>query len=187
MSTLASDDAGTGAGTLSREAAYAAIAGCCAIIAGAIHALVAPAHFAESWYAGTFFVALAVGQVALAMALRWRLPVFVLVSAVLGHLAVMVLYVVSRTIDLPFVPLHINGQHLSHLPAVRGIGNGVPVYTGSRVEPVGVADMVCLTAELGLVVALLCLLPGRARRGLTTLMLLLGLTGIAARVLGLLQ
>src|SRR3954451_4526133 len=129
MSTLTSEEAGTGAESLSRDAAYAAVAGCCAIVAGAIHAFVAPAHFAESWYAGTFFVVLAAAQVALAMALRWRLPVFVLVSAVLGHLGVLALYVVSRTRDLPFVPVHINGQHVNHLPAVRGIGNGVPVYT----------------------------------------------------------
>src|SRR3954453_1850846 len=169
------------------ERACASVAGVCALLAGAIHAMVAPSHFAEAWQAGTFFVVLAVGQLVLAMALRWAPPPVVIVGTVCVHVSVIALYVASRTVDLPFVPAHDAGHHISHLPVAGGIGNGIPIYPGSRTEPVGVLDLVCLVAELVLVGLLTAMAPPRARRGLTNLMLLVGATGLLLRVLGVLS
>ena len=44
------------------------------VMAGAIHLLVAPAHFAEAWYAGVFFVAVGLGQLLLSVLLTRQLP-----------------------------------------------------------------------------------------------------------------
>ena len=64
-------------------------------------------------------------------------------------------------------------------------GNGVPIFPGSRIEPVGVLDMACLLAELGLLAALVGLLPQKARRLTTNALMVLGLMALAARLSGL--
>ncbi|WP_457204999.1 hypothetical protein [Nocardioides sp. P5_C9_2] len=141
-----------------------------AATAGAIHLVVVPEHWGVSAPMSAFFIALGVGQLLLAAGLRWRLPDAVLVVVIMGHLAVMGLYVASRSVDLPFVPPHDAAHEMEHLPVPRGVGNGIPLYPGSRVEPVGMLDLVCLAAELVLVVSLAALLPPRLRSVVTTVM-----------------
>jgi len=109
----------------------------------------------------------------------------VLTTVIVGHLAVIGLYVASRTVDLPFIPPHDVGHDVEHLPVAGGVGNGVPVYPGSRVEPVGVLDVFCLVAELVLVAMLAGLLPARWRNGVTTAMVAVGLLALVARGVGL--
>jgi hypothetical protein len=164
-----------------RQEVYGAVAAGCAIVAGVIHAAVAPAHYAESWWAGSFFVVVAVAQVALALALRWTLPVVVLVGALVGHLGVVLLYVASRTVELPFVAPHDAGHAVPHLPVAGGVGNGIPIYPGTRVEPVGALDIACLVAELVLMLMLAGLLPHRARMVVTTVMMLAGALVLVGR------
>jgi hypothetical protein len=167
--------------------AWAAVAGACAIVAGVSHLSLAPAHLAEGWYLGAFFAGTGVAQLGLAVALRWPLPAWVLQAAVAGHLALIALYVASRTTELPFVPPHDPAHAVDRLPVPGGVGEGVPVFPGSRIEEVAAVDLVCLVAELTLVVALTALLPGRARARLATLMAALGLLALAARTTGLLS
>ena len=105
-----------------------------------------------------------------------------LTAVVVGHLAVMGLYVASRTADLPFVPPHDAAHEVNH-PVPGGVGNGLPIYPGSRMEPVGVLDVACLDRELVLVV--MVGLPSRWRTGVTSAMLGVGVLAVVARGIGL--
>jgi hypothetical protein len=74
------------------------------IVAGSIHAIVAPAHLAEAWTHGAFFVALASFQLA------WGVAIYVSPSAggfrigAAVSLAVIGVWVVSRTLGAPLGP-----------------------------------------------------------------------------------
>ena len=173
------DDAG-----VSHEEVYVVVAAVCAMLAGAIHLAVVPQHWGASWQISAFFIVLGMGQLGLGAALRWRLPPAVLAGVVFGHLAVMGLYVASRTVDLPFVPAHGPAQAAGHLPVPGGIGSGVPVYPGSRIEPVGVLDLMALVAELVLVAMIVGLLPSRWRNAVTSAMVGLGVLAVVARGIG---
>lgn len=162
------------------------IASSCAALAGGIHLAVVPEHLTESWLMTVFFLVVGLAQLGLAVALRWQLPAALLAAAVVAHLGVIALYVASRTVDLPFVPPHGPGHDIEHLPVAGGIGNGVPIYPGSRIEPVGVLDVACLIAELVLVALLTGMLPPKWRRLMTSSMLALGMFAIIARGSGLL-
>jgi hypothetical protein len=160
------------------------VAAGCVAAAGAIHLVVAPEHFEEALRLGLFFVVLGVAQLGFAVALRASLRAWVITAAVLAHLAVIVLYIATRTVDLPFVPVH---DHVTHLPIARTVGNGVPVFPGSRIEEVGTLDLLCLGAELAAVVLLVGLLPRRIGTALTNLMLGLGLLALLLRGVGVLS
>jgi hypothetical protein len=170
----------------SHEEVYVVVAALCAMLAGAIHLAVVPQHWGVSWQISTFFLVLGLGQLGLGAALRWRLHPAVLTAVVAGHLAVMGLYVASRTVDLPFVPPHDAAHEVPHLPVAGGVGNGLPIYPGTRIEPVGLLDVACLIAELVLVAMIVGLLPARWRNAVTTAMVGLGLLAVAARGIGLL-
>lgn len=167
-----------------RELVYRGLAAVCVAVAGVIHLWVAAEHFGEALRLGLFFVVLGVAQLGFAVALRAALQTRVVVAAVLAHLAVITLYVATRTVDLPFVPVH---DHVTHLPIARTIGNGVPVFPGSRIEEVATLDLVCLGAELGAVVLLVALLPQPVGRRITNLMLGLGLLALLLRGVGVLS
>lgn len=153
-----------------------------AALAGVAHLLVVPGHWATSPLMSAFFVAVGTAQLVLVVLLRWRLPHAVIVGVIVGHLAIMGMYVASRTVDLPFVPPHDRAHAMEHLPVPRAVGDGIPVYPGSRVEPVGVLDLVCLVAELILVVSLAALLPPRLRSVVTTVMATAAVLAVLWRV-----
>ncbi|ROR90243.1 hypothetical protein [Nocardioides aurantiacus] len=166
---------------------YRLVAAGCAIIAGAIHALVVPEHMAESVYAGAFFVVVAVGQFSLALVLRQIPDPRVLVAAVAGTLAVVVLYVVSSTVGLPFLPVHDHAAHAGeHLPVAGAVGDGTPVYPTSGIEPVGPLALICLGAELVLIAMLVGLLNGPRRQVVLNVLLGTGVLALGARAAGLL-
>jgi hypothetical protein len=167
-----------------RERVYRGLAALCVAVAGLIHLWVAPEHFAEALRLGLLFLVLGVAQLGFAVALRAALHAWVLTGAVLAHLAVVVLYVATRTVDLPFVPVH---DHVEHLPVARTVGNGVPIFPGSRIEEVGTLDLVCLGAELAAVGLLVALLPRRIGKVMTNLMLGLGLLALLLRGVGVLS
>lgn len=157
-----------------------------AVLAAGIHAAVVPEHLQESLLVGGFFVAVALGQFGLAAALRRPPPVLVVVGAIWAHVGLIALYVASRTVDLPFLPAHHGGSNIEHLPVAGGHGNGIPAYPGSRIEPVGALDLICLAAELVLVGALIGLLPARLRTRTTTALMILGVLAVLGRAAGLL-
>ncbi len=128
---------------------------------------------------------MALGQLGLAAALQRRPPVLVVVGAIWAHVALIALYVASRTVDLPFLPPHHGATSIEHLPVAGGRGNGIPAYPGSRIEPVGVLDLLCLGAEIVLVAALLGLLPARLRSRSASVMVGLGALAVLARAVGL--
>ena len=170
-------------GESNSEAQTLAAAGC-ALVAGGIHLAVIPEHLAESWPMSVFFLVVGLAQLGLAAALRWQLPAFLVAAVIAAHLGVIALYVASRTVDLPFVPPHGSGHNIDHLPVAGGVGNGIPVYPGSRIEPVGVLDVTCLIAELVLVAILAGMLPPRWRALMTSVMLALGVLAIVWRGTG---
>jgi hypothetical protein len=89
-------------GRPTRIAAWLAASGL--IGAAAIHAIVAPEHFAEALSYGLFFVLSALLQVAAAV-LVVRAPTRPLLEVVVGgSLAILVLWAVTRTSGLPFGP-----------------------------------------------------------------------------------
>jgi hypothetical protein len=156
-----------------------------AVLAAGIHAAVVPEHLQESLLIGGFFVVVALGQFALTAALRRRPPVLVVVGAIWAHVGLIALYVASRIVDLPFLPAHHGASSIEHLPVAGGHGNGVPAYPGSRIEPVGALDLICLGAELVLIGALLGLLPARLRGRTTSALMVLGVLAVLARAAGL--
>ncbi len=131
-------------------------------VAGDIHALLIEAHLREWWAYGWFFVAAAIGQGAFAFLILLRQPAWLLLVAIVGNLAILGMYVLSRTNGPPL------GPHA-----------GVP----ERVEAL---DVVCTAAELGVVVACLALLPRRLARGTTTVLAVAGIALWTARLTGVL-
>ncbi|OLE37010.1 MAG: hypothetical protein AUG48_05710 [Actinobacteria bacterium 13_1_20CM_3_68_9] len=74
------------------------------IVAGAIHAVVAPSHFRGAWTYGTFFGALAVFQLAWGVWIYARpSPLGFRIGAAVS-LAVIGVWIVSRTTGMPFGP-----------------------------------------------------------------------------------
>jgi hypothetical protein len=118
---------------------YAAAA--LSLLAALIHLRVMPEHFEEWWGYGTFFLVCAVAQGLYApILLRWPgRPILLL--GVAGNLAVVILWLVTRTTGIPLF-----GPH------------------AGEVEEAGALDLICTLAEVGILVGLGAL----AMRGLTT-------------------
>lgn len=120
-----------------RVRGFAAVAASLALADGLLHLLAAPDHLGEWWGSGYFFIVVAIGQVLFALLLfsePRRGRTFYLVGLV-GTLAIVVLYVVTRTVGIPWL----------------GPGAG-------EVEPVGLLDVPTKATELLLAGALLALL-----------------------------
>ena len=132
------------------------------LVAALIHLWVVPEHLEEWLGHGAFFLVVALAQgLGAVLLLRWpKQPVFLV--GILGNLAIIALYVVSRTSGLPF------GAH-----------SGVA-------EEAGVLDMSATAAELGLVIALVTLLQGSHRSRVMNALLFLGALAWASRLLGVL-
>lgn len=168
MTTLA--DRGVGRPDLldgSRVVTLTRVARVAALAAGGTHLVVAPQHLVEAPVIGALFLALGLGQVALALAFRAVRGVRALLAVVGVHLVVISLYVATRTVELPFMPAH---DGVPHLPVAGGVGDGIPTYPGARIEAVGPLDLIALVAELVLVGTVVALLPDRVRTTVTTLM-----------------
>ena len=108
---------------------YAAAA--LSLLAALIHLWVTPEHFEEWWGYGAFFLIAALAQALYAPLLVRRPNGTVLVLGIAGNLAIVLLYLLTRTLGIPFF-----GPE------------------AGEVEGVGVADACATASELGLVVAL---------------------------------
>ena len=118
---------------LSRPVLYAAAA--LSLVAALIHLWVMPEHFREWWGYGAFFLASAVAQVLyVPLLLRWPGRTILLLG-VGGNLAIVSLYLLTRTVGIPLF-----GPH------------------AGEVEGAGFMDLCATTSELGIVAALGALL-----------------------------
>ena len=105
------------------------------LVAALIHLWVTPEHFEEWWGYGAFFLMAALAQVLyVPLLLRWPNRM-VLLLGIAGNLAIVSLYLLTRTLGIPFF----------------GPGAG-------EAEGVGFADVCATTSELGIIVALGALL-----------------------------
>jgi hypothetical protein len=111
------------------------------LLAALIHLRVMPEHFEVWWGYGTFFLVCAIAQgLYVPILLRWPgRPVLLL--GVAGNLAVVILWLVTRTAGIPLV-----GPH------------------AGDVEEIGALDLTCTIGEVGIVAALGALVM----RGLAT-------------------
>lgn len=105
-------------------------------VAGVIHAYYMPEHF-EMWVGyGIFFLVVTVCQVLLSLVLLAFRPVprLVIWAGILGNAAIIAMWIVARTVGLPYGPM-----------------------TG-EVEEIGVLDLTSKIAELTVIVCLIVLL-----------------------------
>lgn len=99
------------------------LAGSLAIVAGAAHGGLTPAHMAEWWGYGAFFLAATVAQVILGLALLLdafeedRLRRSMYVAGLVGSALIVLMYVVSRTIGVPFA-----GPERGEIEALDALG-----------------------------------------------------------------
>lgn len=116
----------------------ALVAAVLSVGAAAIHAVVVPAHLSEDLLYGVFFAVVAGAQGSWAVVTVLQPHPRVLLAGLVGNLAVVSLWLVTRTA-------------------------GIPVGAGARrTEPLGLLDTSCGALELGVVVC--CALVLRSRR-----------------------
>jgi len=132
------------------------------LAAAGMHLWVLEAHLQEWWAYGAFFLAAALGQAAFAVLILRATPPWLLLTGIAGNLAIVAMYVLSRTNGPPL------GPH------------------AGRPEAAGLLDVACTVAELGVIVALLGLLPARLAQRTGTLFALIGIGLWAARFWGML-
>jgi hypothetical protein len=148
---------------LSQVGAALYVAAALSLVAALIHLWMVPEHVWLWWGYGAFFLATALAQGLFGVALL-RCPVAPLaVAGICGNLAVLLLYVFTRTSGVPY------GPH------------------AGKVEEAGILDMTATLTEMGLVVVLVTLLSGAYRRTMINALLLLGAAVWALRLLGVLS
>ena len=134
MTTLSFENVSHRRALVSADGFILHLAAIFSIVASLVHLWMAPAHLAEWWGYGAFFLAAAAAQGLFGLALlRWPAR-WLLLAGIVGNLALVSFYAVTRTVGIPFF-----GPH------------------AGMVEEVGVPDLVATGAELGLVVALVML------------------------------
>ena len=152
----------TGTGVSERGRAAVGAAGL-SLVAVLIHLWVAPGYAWIWWGYGAFFLATAFAQGLIGISvLRWP-SAPVAAAGIFANLAVVLLYVYTRTSGVPY------GPH------------------AGKAEDAGLLDMTATVAEMGLVVVLVTLLDGAYRRAAINGLLLIGAAVWALRLLGVLS
>jgi hypothetical protein len=127
-------------------------------LAGLLHLWVTPEHFEEWWGYGAFFLGATAAQILYApIVLLWATRI-VLLAGIAGNLAIVVLYLLTRTVGIP----------------VLGPEAG-------EVEGFGFVDVCATVSELGIAVALgVALLwnATRERRRTIVLIVAIGLVSV---------
>lgn len=141
-----------------RPARAAVTAAGISLVAAWVHLAYMPSHFREWWAEGAFFLAVGAFQAVLAVLLLRRPRTWFLLAGIAGNLAVIGMYVLSRTAGAPL------GPH-AHVP-----------------EDAGTIDLATTAGEVFLVGLLLGLLDGATRRRTANLLLALGLLLWALRL-----
>jgi hypothetical protein len=144
----------------SPRTAAPAVAAALSLLVAWVHLAYAASHLRQWWAYGAFFVAAGAGQALFApLVLRRPVP-WVALTGIAGNVAIVGLYVVTRTAGPPL------GPH-AHVP-----------------EPAGAIDLATTAAEVVLIAVLLTLLGVRARRVVVNLLLAGGLLLWALRLGG---
>ncbi len=156
----------TGAEEGAKRTIYAAAA--LSLVAALVHLWATPGHLEEWWGYGAFMLGAALAQGAFVAALFSFRPESGLaqrfyVAAIAGNLAIVLLYLATRTVGIPFF-----GPH------------------AGEVESPGLLDMSSTVAEMRVIIALVTLLGGRLRGGIVTVLLVVGAGIWALRLTGLL-
>ncbi len=144
-------------------------------VAAMAHLVAVPDHLRWWPASGYAFVVIGALQATLAILLLRTTSTNVILAGLVGNVAVVLLYLVSRTVGLPFspgVPLH-GAQPLPGMPRIPD---------GDKA--VGPLDLLALLAELGTIVVLLGHLPRRARSREADSLLWCGLAIWSLAVLG---
>jgi len=122
------------------------------LVAAIVHLWATPEHFEEWWGYGAFFLVSAVAQAAYAAVLLSRPSQKLLVAGIAGNSAIVLLYLVTRTLGIPLF----------------GPEAGV-------VDEVGAIDVLATASEAALVVGLGAMLLWRLPRGDRAVALVLAL------------
>jgi hypothetical protein len=138
-----------------------------AAAAGLAHAISVRVHL-QWWFAsGVFFIAMAVAQLGLAVALYLqRTSTRVLLGGIVSNVVVVCVYVASRLTALPGQPVFTGSHHGSLTP-------GRP-FLPPTPEGVGAFDLFALFVEVVLIGMLAGMLPARLRSRVTTGLMLVG-------------
>ena len=161
-------------------------------VAAYIHIKVIPEHLQEWLPAGLFFIAISALQAALVVSLLRRPGLPTLLASIWSSVAIILVYLWSRTIGIPFMPEHADHaaqEHAGH--AVGGHGNGVPIFPESSsphgVESVGSLDLAALGAEMLVIALVVSVLPTRAQGRVSNVLLVLGAALLVLRAVGVLN
>jgi hypothetical protein len=127
--------------------------------AAGIHLAVMGDHFNETWYHGSFFAGIAWLQLAWAVAIVMKPSRKVLLAGIVGNVVVAEVWLVSRTVGIPFGP------------------------NSGASEPAAFADILATVLEVGIVLGSLVLLrPGLTDRPVRTTRAVSGVAGLGALV-----
>ena len=124
------------------------------LLAALVHLAVTPEHFEEWWGYGSFFLAAALVQALYAPLLLWRPSRPLLLAGVLGNSAIVLLYLVTRTLGVPLL-----GPGAGE---VEGVGALDACATASEVVLVGVLGVLLLWRLLRERVALVLIVAAAA-------------------------
>ena len=130
MRSSAARTTGTPTGTAAGDRTLYAAASL-SLVAALIHLWVMPEHFEEWWGYGAFFLVAAVAQLLYVPIVLGRPSRTVLLAGMAGNLAIVALYLLTRTVGIPLF----------------GPGAG-------EVEGVGLVDVCATASEVGIAVAL---------------------------------
>jgi hypothetical protein len=144
-----------------RMLVYAAAA--LSFAAGYVHFAYAESHFQEWWGYGVFFVVAGNLQALFAALLVWRPRAWLPLAGIAGNLAIVVVYVITRT-------------------------NGIPLGPHARVvEEARAIDWATTAGQVAIIAALIAMLDGRRRRWIVNGLMLLGALAWLLRLTGHLQ
>lgn len=123
-----------------------------------VHLAFVESHWAAWWAYGITFLAMGVGQALFVPVILHKASTWVVAVGIAGNLAIITMYVWSRTAGIPL------GPH-------KGV-----------VERASLVDLACTAAEIALVAVLLVMLDRRTRRWIINLMLIAGVVLWVARI-----
>jgi hypothetical protein len=149
-----------GAGALHAPWLAARAVGGLSLFAAWVHLAYIESHWGSWWAYGLFFLVTGVGQALFVPLILYRPRTWVAVAGILGNLAIVGMYVLSRTEGIPFGP---HARVVEHADAI---------------------DLATTAAEIGIVGALLVMLPRGARGWMLNALLLAGALLWALRLAG---
>lgn len=124
------------------------------------HFAFAASHFEDWWAYGVFFVAAGNLQALFACLVIWRPRPWLALAGIAGNLAILVVYVLSRTAGVPL------GPH------------------ARVVEDAGTVDWLSAAGEVAIIALLIAMLEGRPRRLLVNALMALGALAWLLRLTG---